>query len=314
MTLLRTIAALLGWLSGALAGVGAVFYASGYLITRAQLQVFGVTGFFPLSTDHFVQEGAKFVVTVGHELLETLLELAAVALVVVAVSLALWLLLRWAPSAGAWLARVAAAGRDAVTRTHGHLPWSPALSVYLLLLALLVGHLELYRDRFAAPLRVSDVLYTAPDATRGEARDRGIRDWVVRQDTPRLHGHFTDLLDAEVRAGLLLLAAWHVTAGRPRRVLLLTPFVVTLALYTLYLPMAYGVLVRPTTYNTVALHFRAEGAREARGPFFLLSSTEQEFVVWDATARTVLWVPKTEVSGAEVQRVQNLFGTRSTDP
>jgi hypothetical protein len=314
MTLLRTIAATLGWLSGALAGVGAVLYACGYLITRAQLQVFGVTGFFPLSTDHFVQEGAKFFITVGHQVLEMLLAVAAVALVVVVLSLALWLpLRRWVPASGAWLARVAEAARGAVARVHQHLPWSAAFSVYLALLALLVVHLELYRDRFAAPLHVSDVLYADASATGDDAPDRRIHNWVVRQDAGRLHGYFTDLLDAEIRAGLLLFAAWHVTAGRARRVLLLTPFVVTLALYTLYLPMTYGVLVRPTTYNTVALQFRADGDRGPRGPFFLLSSTEQEFVVWDATGRTVLWIPKTEVSRAEVRRVESLFGTRSTD-
>src|SRR2546430_3812037 len=46
----------------------AVVYTCGYLITRAQLHLFGVSGFFPLSADHFMQEGAKFLVVIGQQI------------------------------------------------------------------------------------------------------------------------------------------------------------------------------------------------------------------------------------------------------
>jgi len=68
--LLRGIAVAVGWLSGSLAGISAVVYACGYLITRAQLHLFGVSGFFPLSADHFMQEGAKFLVVIGQQAIE----------------------------------------------------------------------------------------------------------------------------------------------------------------------------------------------------------------------------------------------------
>src|SRR5207249_587757 len=140
-----------------------------------------------------------------------------------------------------------------------------------------------------------------------------ITGWLLAEDWRRLEMYFTDLLDAETRIILLLITAWHVTAFLGRRVALLIPFVVALALYTLYLPMAYGVLMRPTSYNIEALHFR-ERSVEPPVLFFLLSNTDHEFVVWDANARTVFWVPKSEVRRADVHRVQSLFAKKGLTP
>ncbi len=314
MKLLRGIAVTLGWLSGSLAGIGAIVYACGYLITRAQLHLFGVSGFFPLSADHFMQEGAKFLVVIGQRVIEALLGVVAFALVALAVFLVAWLpLLHWRPSLRLDLIAARARFVVAVARIHERLPWSPAFSIYLVLLLLLVWLLETYRTRFAAPLEVSNILHLMPLPPAGDSPEGRITEWLLAEDWRRLEMYFTDLLDAETRVILLLIAVWHVTAVLARRVALLTPFVVALALYTLYLPMAYGVLMRPTSYNIVALQFR-ERTAEPPSLFFLLSSTDHEFVVWDSTVRTVLWVPKGEVSRAEVHRVQSLFAKKGLTP
>ena len=314
MKLLRGIAVAVGWLSGSLAGISAVVYACGYLITRAQLHLFGVSGFFPLSADHFMQEGAKFLVVIGQQAIETLLGVVAFALVVLAAFLVVWLpLVRWLPSLQLDLVNARARVVAAVARIHERLPWSPAFSIYLVLLVLLVWLLETYRTRFAAPLEVSNILHLMPPPPAGDSAERRITAWLLAEDWRRLETYFTDLLDAETRVILLLIAAWHVTSALARRVALLTPFVFALALYTLYLPMAYGVLMRPTSYNIVALHFR-ERSVESPLLFFLLSSTDHEFVVWDANARTVFWVPKSEVRRADVHRVQGLFAKKGLTP
>jgi hypothetical protein len=316
MHLLRAITVALGWLSGALAGLGALLYACGYLITRAQLHLFGVSGFFPLSADHFMQEGARFFVVIGNKVIETLLAVVAFGLVVTVVVLVAWAACRqWRPDTPSRLAAGLTGVHASAERLHRRLvPWSPAISVYLLLLAVLVVQLESYRERFTSPLEVSDVLYAtaAPDAA--DATRRHVQQWMLAGDRLRLGAYFTDLLDAEIRAALLLLVAWYVTLSLSRRVLLLAPFVITLVLYTLYLPMVYGVLVRPTSYNEVALHFRVGHDASTSGRLFLLSSTDNEFVVWDATLRTVLWIPKTEVLRAEVRRVESLFVRRGATP
>ena len=314
MKLLRGIAVALGWLSGSLAGIGAVVYTCGYLITRAQLHLFGVSGFFPLSADHFMQEGAKFLVVIGQQAIETLLSVVAFALVTLAVLLVVWLpLVRWRPSLRHALIDARARVVAALARIHERLPWSPAFSLYLVLLVVLVWVLETYRNRFAAPLEISNILHLRPPPPTGDSPAQRITGWLLAEDWRRLEMYFTDLLDAETRIILLLIAAWHVTAFLGRRVALLIPFVVALALYTLYLPMAYGVLMRPTSYNIVALHFRAHPT-EPPALFFLLSSTDQEFVVWDSSIPIVLWVPKSEVSRAEVHRVQSLFAKKGLKP
>jgi hypothetical protein len=314
VNVLRGITVTLGWLSGSLAGIGAVVYACGYLITRAQLHLFGVSGFFPLSADHFMQEGGKFLVVLAQQAIETLLALAAFGLVAAGFFLAVWLALtRWRPSLPLDVAGMRERAMAAAGRAHRRLPWSPAFSAYLVLLALLVWLLEAYRLRFAAPLEVSNILHLTPPPPPGDSTEQRITAWLLAGDWRQLRAYFTDLLDAATRAVLLLLTAWYVTTPLARRRLFMAPFVVAVALYSLYLPMAYGVLMRPTSYNIVALHFRAQAA----GPparFFLLSSTDHEFVVWDANVRTVLWVPKAEVSRAEVHRVQGLFAEKGLSP
>jgi len=312
--LLRGIAAGLGWLSGSLAGVGAIVYACGYLITRAQLHLFGVSGFFPLGADHFMQEGSKFLVVIGQRTIETLLGVVAFAVAAIVVLMVVWLpLMRWRPSLRLDVGNGRARVGTVVARIHEHLPWSPAFSIYLVLLVLLVWLLETYRSRFAAPLEVSNILHLIPPLPLDDSTEQRITGWLLAEEWHRLEAYFSDLLDAETRAVLLLIAAWHVTASLARRVALLTPFVIAVAMYTLYLPMAYGVLMRPTSYNIVALHFRDRSV-DLPSLFFLLSSTEQEFVVWDANLRRVLWIPKGEVNRAEIHRVQTLFAKKGLTP
>src|SRR5579862_5065714 len=78
MSLLKGIAAFSGWLTGALAGVGAILYALGYLVTRAHLNFLGVSGLFDQSNFFFVQEGAMFLADVAVIIARTLLSLVVV--------------------------------------------------------------------------------------------------------------------------------------------------------------------------------------------------------------------------------------------
>ena len=60
------------WVGGSLAGITAVFYACGYLVTRAHMSMLGLYGFVTFDGDHFLQEGAKFLMAIGKELAEIL--------------------------------------------------------------------------------------------------------------------------------------------------------------------------------------------------------------------------------------------------
>jgi len=84
------------------------------------------------------------------------------------------------------------------------------------------------------------------------------------------------------------------------------PFAVTLALYVVTLPMAYGVLERPVRYALVSLLGETGGLGSGEA-IYLLDRGSDGFVVWDGVTRRVLWLPASGVRRAEVRGVQSLF-------
>ncbi len=86
---------------------------------------------------------------------------------------------------------------------------------------------------------------------------------------------------------------------------MMAPFVVVFVLYTAYLPRLFGVLVHSTTYNRIV--FRDGHPPGEANCFFLLHKTADEFVVWNARARTVVWMPKAGLQSAEVSEGRALF-------
>src|SRR5262245_50097591 len=65
--LLGGLASLVAWLAGSLGVIGGALYASGYLISVAQLHLLGVSHLVTYSQDHFVQQGGAFVLYLGEE-------------------------------------------------------------------------------------------------------------------------------------------------------------------------------------------------------------------------------------------------------
>jgi hypothetical protein len=83
------------WLGGSLAGISAMLYATGYLITRAHLNLLGLYGIVDFGNDYIVQEGAKFFLVIGYSyVLGVILPLLAIAAVAAIVPLALAAMLR----------------------------------------------------------------------------------------------------------------------------------------------------------------------------------------------------------------------------
>ena len=50
----KELAILIGGLTGLLAGIGAILYTFGYLVTRAQLNLLGLSGLFEYPNEHFI--------------------------------------------------------------------------------------------------------------------------------------------------------------------------------------------------------------------------------------------------------------------
>jgi len=65
-SLVAGVKAFLVWLGGSLASITAMFFATGYLITRAHLSMLGLHGVLDFDNHYIVQESGKFFLVVGY--------------------------------------------------------------------------------------------------------------------------------------------------------------------------------------------------------------------------------------------------------
>jgi hypothetical protein len=314
MRFLRSVVGLIGGLTGSLAGIGAIFYACGYLVVRAHLRLLGLSGLFDYRNDQVVQEGARFFLDLGAWFADTFLP---TGLVVAIVALAGWGL-------GTLIARHA--GEAVRARVAGWMSWLRAreegrfwrFAIYAALLWLVLQHAERSVAWVAEPLCVSNLLYSEnadrSDCPRADAQTSQVRGWLLTGDLPPLGRRFQMLLWGALWAGVLLLATWQLlvrwSVAAWIRVLLVFPVVALAALYIVYVPVLYGVLMGPSKYPVVRLTL--EGGAEGGGTYALLTKNDQEFIVWDRQSRRVLWFPRNRVKQAEVQGVERLFGVKGT--
>ena len=290
------------WVAGALAGITAILYACGYLVTRSHLAMLGLYGLVDFGADHFLQEGAKFAVTIAYMALRPLLSVVVLlGLVVLLVRFVGSLLAR--PGAGSW-------GTGAIGNIAARVPpESRRRLAYLLCLGALLAHATVAYDYFENPLNVVNLLYADPASAKPGSLDA----LVLAGDRARLHGRFEGLLWSTLLAASLTVAAWRtVGAGRRHGNLLMLPFAVTLGLYLVTLPMDYGVLERPVNYGAVS--FTSDPGTLPQGDnLYLLDKKSDGFVVWNKTTRRVVWVPASKIQRAELRAVEPLF-TKGVKP
>lgn len=313
MSLLKGIAAFSGWLTGALAGVGAILYALGYLVTRAHLNFLGLSGLFDQNNFFFIQEGAMFLLDIAVILARTLLPIVVVLSIIAAALVAAeygitQILARRAPS----LAERANGWKDAMLSWREHLLLCQLL--YAALLILFFVHTDTYLDEFNRPLQISNVLYGESGIgtpASSDSKTAELRKWLLEGNEKRTHTYFFNLLFGEVLAGLLLMMAWQVTDGWRWQPMWVSWFVISFIIYSASLPMMYGVLWVSAKYPIVTFSSPDVTLTRGLGTLYLLSKSDTEFVVWDAQGKRLLWIPKNEVKWADVRRVGNLFGPAS---
>jgi hypothetical protein len=296
------------WVGGSLAGITAVFYACGYLVTRAHMSMLGLYGFVNFNGDHFLQEGAKFLLAIGKELAETLALLF--------VPLGLLLLVPGAIAIFSPRRRAAFAERLRRWREDGNARQAHERGRCVLYAAAFVALVALTGyslDRLYAPLEVANLLYGIPQgsgcAAFVDTDPACLRQALLRGDEEQLATAFGTQLSLAVAIALLACVTWWIVMAWRWRGWLIAPFLVSVGLCLLLLPMDYGVLQRPTIYPVVHL------VREAGGPatgtrLFLINKSTGEFVVWDEAARKVAWIPAGSVSSAEIVEVRDLFEAR----
>ncbi|UNK50345.1 hypothetical protein MNR01_04760 [Lysobacter sp. S4-A87] len=301
------------WIGGSLAGITALLYACGYLVTRAHLHMLGLYGFVEFNSDHFLQEGAKFFLEVAYDLAEvSLLFFTMIGIVLVPVVIGsligkrrvLPLLERF--SAWRELRRSTQAPRIARSLFYG---------VLFAVLIWLTG--ESLHPSYA-PLCISDLLYS--DAGSNECIADGVpyalslalQKALRTGDSVTLGSAFGERLTQAIYLVILTCVAWYTVARWRWRNWLISPFVVSMGLFLLLLPMDYGVLKRPTVYPVLSITASDDAGLDAAptpgSTLYLLDKTDSEFIAWDATARKVIWMPSSTLSRAEIVRMHDLFG------
>lgn len=310
MNLLKGIAAFSGWLTGALAGVGAILYALGYLVTRAHLNFLGVSGLFDQSNFFFIQEGAMFLLDVAVIIARTLLPIVVVLGIIAAVLVV----------AGYGIARILASRAPSLAERMNQwkdvmLSWREHLLLcqvlYAALLMLFFVHTDTYLNDFNRPLQISNVLYGESGigtTVSSDPKTVALRKSLLQGEEKLTHAYFFNLLFGEVLAGLLLMMAWRVTDGWRWQPMWVSWFVISFIIYSASLPMMYGVLWVSAEYPIITFKSPDDTLTHGLGTLYLLSKTDTEFVVWDAQGKRLLWIPKDEIKWADVKRVGNLFG------
>lgn len=317
MDLFKSIALFVGWLTSSLAGIGAILYSCGYLVTRAQLRSLGLFGLFDLSPEYYVQEGANFFIVLAVTAVNAsntmLLRLAYTGIIllfslIISLPLVIYLFRKRER-----LKKVIQNIRDAFARRIVSPPRLWCNATYLALLLLLIFYLTSYLREFRPALEVSNVLYSS--ASGNQKQDyKPIRQWILIADRDNLENHFRLLLWGTLQAVLALALTWYVTPSSRLKIWLLSPFIVTSIMYTLFLPIAYGALVRPTRFPVVTMTSQNKVLASVKDRLFMLNKTEHEFILWDSKEKRVLWIPSDQIETAEVKEIQLLFGSGNPKP
>lgn len=317
MDFFKSIALFVGWLTSSLAGIGAILYSCGYLVTRGQLRSLGLFGLFELSSEYYLQEGARFFIVLAmtsvnavNLMLLRLVYTGIILLFLLIVSLPLAIFLfRKRERLKKGMQNV----RDTFARRISSLVWLCRNAAYLALLFLLVFYLTSYLREFKPALEVSNLLYSSvPDNPKQDYKP--IRQWILSADSDNLEKHFHILLWGTLQAILALALAGYVTSSSRLRIWLLSPFIVTSIMYTLFLPIVYGALVRPTRFPVVTLTSQNKALAGMKDRLFLINKTEHEFILWDSNEKRVLWIPNNQIEAAEVKEIQHLFEKRNPAP
>lgn len=303
--LLAGAKAFIVWLGGSLAGLTAILYAAGYLITRAHLSLLGLYGLIDFNNDYILQEGAKFVLVAGYGFGRNVaLPLLAVLGPLLAAAFVLRLLLMRTRARHWWW------------RLRLHLPrfrvrgWLRVLA-FIALFAAFIWHADIFLAKFQHPLCIANLLYADSGRSRCGAALQSQADLLkaalLRQDEALLGEAFQELVIGMLLAAALAYLTWRVTCRWRSRRWCVAPPLLAAALYLVLLPMDYGVLQRPINYPRIALALDDKTAPAFKGPLFLLNKTSGDFVIWDASLRKLFWIPAGSVKRAEVDGAYDLF-------
>ncbi len=287
---LKAVGKFIGWLSGSLAAITGVLYGLGYLVTLSNLYSLGLNFYlFDFDPSLYLTRGANFVLYFTRWFFQTLLYL----IVLISPLLVLgFVVYRYRARINE---RVPAKGRAAVDYVRKRpVIWRG------LLFAVLVAVLALdVWDRFENFNEILGQSHSLFDPQESGPRESG---QVIL---------FYQLFLIE--AAVLLYLAWRVTAVWRFGVLMAAPFALVLAMSVVTLPMIYGILVISNEYPAIRVITGDPGGETRSSELYLLSKTDNEFILWDSNNRKVLWLPLSSVRRAEIGRSKALPAPAKSD-
>jgi hypothetical protein len=270
----------IGWFASSLGVIGALLYACGYLISAAQLHLLGLGRLMTYGHDYYVQEGGSFLADISSTI-AIMAEPFSVILIFLAM-LGLGVAMLWRKASlrhGQWIESI----QRLRTRVAGMWPRAAYAGLLYLLLFRYGDPVE-----FGRPLTLSNVLFADPTAAATPALVT-MHKLLLTGDRGGLGGMFEGRLLTYIVVGLLFLGSHYLTSGWQWRRLAMAPFVLMFTLYSLLLPMLYGVLKLQVEFPIVMI-WPGEDAKSAEGQRgFLLNLGEHEAVLYIAPERKVMW-------------------------
>jgi hypothetical protein len=237
------LGATIAWLSGAAAGIGAIFYAFGYLITLANLQMLGLDlAALRYDPTFYIGRGAGFV------LLSAVYAAQGPLPPLILLALGYLIAFLGGPLLHKHVWRLAMVQPFRSFTQHQEVWKTLAYPLLLLLLYLqLPNHFW-----FPEEMSLSGVLYSARDG--GPAGD-SIWKSIVCGEGDLLQRRFRIFVDQQVWIGVLLLLAWGLNRARRWGALWTAPFVVVFAISTVWLPLEYGKLALLNKFPQALVQF-----------------------------------------------------------
>ncbi len=287
---LKAVGKFIGWLSGSLAAITGVLYGLGYLVTLSNLYSLGLNFYlFDFDPSLYLTRGANFVLYFTRWFFQTLFFLIVLISPVLVLGLVVYRYRAWIKD------RFPAKGRAAVDYVRKRpVIWRGLLfAVVVAVLALDVW------DRFE---KFNEIL--------GQSHNL----FDPQESGPRKSGQvilFYQLFLIE--AAVLLYLAWRVTAVWRFGALLAAPFALVLAMSVVTLPMIYCILVISNEFPAIRLITGDPSGTTRSSELYLLSKTDNEFILWDSNNRKVLWLPLSSVRRAEIGRSKALPAHAKSD-
>ena len=306
------------WIASSIAGITALLYAFGYLVIRANLGMLGLYGFVDYGNDVFLQEGAKFFVVIGNQMLRgAVAPLLAFFVAVAVIAFVLQPLV-----AGTRVAAACRRGGASVKNAISRLSERTAIPINDLLRRILFAAVFFFALNYAgntlsesvSPLCLSNLLYANPNTVQCppslQSESAALQKTILSDDSKALERVFYDLFYRAMGLLALTFVAWRIALPWSGRGWFVSPLVAAAAIFVILLPMDYGVLQRSISYPRIELTI--EHGESGSGAFFLMNRTGGEFVLWDQTARQLLWIPAGSVARADIRSVEDLFGPTPT--